>query len=87
MNIKKYCKTITPHVYIEDNIRFARMWVENENKKLSVDQFYGDGLRSFMGRHLKVGTNPWSHSVQATPIADNLGMLLFISILWLHKKG
>ena len=62
------------------------MWVENENKKLSVNQFYGDGLRSFMGRHLKVGTNPWSHSVQATPIADNLGMLLFISILWLHKN-
>ena len=68
--------------YAEDRIRFARMWVENEkeNKKLSVEQFYGDGLKNFMGRHLKVGTNPWSHSVQATPIPDNIGMLLSLSI-------
>ena len=46
--------------------------MKNENS--TVDQFYGDGLKNFNRRHLKVGTNPWSHSVQATPFPPDIGM-------------
>ena len=57
-------------------IRLANLWVQDgkKNENSTVDQFYGDGLKNFKGRHLKVGTNPWSHSVQATPFPTDIGM-------------
>ena len=55
-----------------------RLWKkdEKENKKLTVDDFYGNGLKNFMGRHLRIGTNPWSHSVQAKALPDGKGFLI-----------
>ena len=65
------------HIYffVPDNkVKLARIWKENEqNKKIDIDQFYGDGLKNFMGRHIKVGTNPFSHSVQAKSLNESIG--------------
>ena len=64
--------------YISDSsVVMRRLWGkdEKENEKLTVDDFYGNGLKNFMGRHLRIGTNPWSHSVQAKALPDNKGFL------------
>ena len=59
----------------DSSVVMRRLWKkdEKENKKLTVDDFYGNGLKNFMGRHLRIGTNPWSHSVQAKALPDNKG--------------
>ena len=56
-------------------IKLARVWKENDeqNKKLTVDQFYGNGLKNFMGRHFRVATNPWSHHVQGYALQEDIG--------------
>ena len=56
-------------------MRFAGIWEENaENNKLStVEQFYGNNLKDFMGYHFRVATNPWSHHVQAASLPENVG--------------
>ena len=70
---------------LEYNIRLSKLWVQDEkgNEKYTVNQFYGDGLKNLAGRHLKVGTNPWSHSVQATPIPPNIGK--YFNLAMHHK--
>ena len=63
-----------------------RLWGkdENVNEKLTVDDFYGNGLKNFMGRHLRIGTNPWSHSVQAKALPDNKGFLICLKCSLIH---
>ena len=58
-----------------DKKRLAGIWVENaENNKLStIEQFYGNNLKDFMGYHFRVATNPWSHHVQAASLPENVG--------------
>ena len=65
--------------YISDSsVVMRRLWEkdEKENVELTVDDFYGNGLKNFMGRHLRIGTNPWSHSVQAKALPDGKGFLI-----------
>ena len=63
-----------------------RLWDKDEkvNEKLTVDDFYGNGLKNFMGRHLRIGTNPWSHSVQAKALPDNKGFLRWLNRLSIY---
>ena len=53
----------------------ARIWKENDeiNDKLTVDEFYGNGLKDFMGHHFTVATNPWSQHVQAVSLSEEIG--------------
>ena len=58
-----------------NQVRLARIWKEDDvqNEKLTVDQFYGNGLKDFMGRHFTVATNPWSHHVQGKALPEDIG--------------
>jgi hypothetical protein len=53
----------------------AKIWKQNDeqNEKMTVDQFYGNGLKDFMGRHFRVATNPWSHHVQGLALPEDIG--------------
>ena len=59
----------------EDKMRLAGVWVENaeNNKQTTIEQFYGNGLKDFMGYHFTVATNPWSHHVQGYSLPENIG--------------
>ena len=56
-------------------MKLSRIWNEADglNKKLTVDEFYGNGLKNFMGRHFKVATIPWSHHVQGAVLPEDIG--------------
>ena len=40
---------------------------------MTVDQFYGNGLKNWMGRHFTVATNPWSHHVLGYALPEDIG--------------
>ena len=58
--------------------KLSRIWQENdeENDQLTVNGFYGNNLKDFMGRHFQVATNPWSHHVQAPALPADIGRVI-----------
>ena len=60
-------------------MRFAGVWEDNSdnNQLSSVENFYGNNLKDFMGYHFTVATNPWSHHVQAASLPENIGSICF----------
>ena len=56
----------------ERNERLGDDWVKD------LDEFYGNGLKNFMGYHFKVATNPWSHHVQAAALPEDTGNYVVI---------